>query len=233
YMATKFFQQSPYETSGGNLLTTRQGGRDNLAQSVTAGHNYVLSSTAVNAARLAFNRTSIHRTNSDFFGAQDVGFNIYDYMPKYLLLNVTPNGCQIGGGTENEARFKTNTYQLSNDLTVIRGQNKSVVSGNWAHWTSIWTGNSRSPGHATVGALVGSDRWRKDVGSRIVWAIVRLRERAVPPQHLECAAVGRRDPRQQPARRVGQPVRGCDAAEHLPDADSQSGRGVHDIRAVS
>src|SRR6267142_2796106 len=110
YIATKFFQQPPYETSGGNLLTTRQGGRDNLAQSVTIGHNGVLSSSAVNSFRTAFNRTSIHRTNSDFFGAQDVGINIFDYMPKYLLLNVTPNGFQIGGGTENEARFNTNTY---------------------------------------------------------------------------------------------------------------------------
>ena len=50
-------------------------------------------------------------TNSDFFGAGDVGINVYSYMPKYLLLNVTPNGFQIGGGTENEAQFKTKTYQ--------------------------------------------------------------------------------------------------------------------------
>ncbi|PYR32763.1 MAG: hypothetical protein DMF92_00985 [Acidobacteria bacterium] len=154
YMATKFFQQSPYETSGGNLLTTRQGGRDNLAQSMTAGHNYVLSSTAVNAARFAFNRTSIHRTNSDFFGAQDVGINIYDYMPKYMLLNVTPNGFQIGGGTENEARFKTNTYQVSDDLTLIHGAHQFVVGGNWALWTSFSTANVRSPGQLTVGNTV-------------------------------------------------------------------------------
>src|SRR6266850_7890788 len=67
YISTSFFQQPPFESSGGNLLTTRQGGRDNLAQSVTGGHNYVLNSTAVNSFRAAFNRTSIHRTNSDFF----------------------------------------------------------------------------------------------------------------------------------------------------------------------
>ena len=151
YIATRFFQQPPYETSGGNLLTTRQGGRDNLAQSMTAGHNYILSSTAVNAARVAFNRTSIHRTNSDFFGAADVGINIYDYMPKYLLLNVTPNGFQIGGGTENEARFKTNTYQFSDDLTLIHGTHQFVLCGNWAHWTSFSTANVRSPGQLTVG----------------------------------------------------------------------------------
>lgn len=151
YMATKFFQQPPYETSGGNILTTRQGGRDNLAQSLTAGHNLILSSTAVNSLRFAFNRTSIHRTNSDFFGAADVGINIYDYMPKYLLLNVTPNGFQIGGGTENEAQFKTNTYQISDDLTLIRGAHQFIVGGNYAHWNSYNTANVRSPGQLTVG----------------------------------------------------------------------------------
>ena len=151
YISTSFFQQPPFESSGGNLLTTRQGGRDNLAQSVTGGHNYVLSSTAVNSFRAAFNRTSIHRTNSDFFGAAEVGINIYDYMPKYLLLNVTPNGFQIGGGTENEARFRTNTYQFSDDLTLIRGAHQFVVGGNWAHWNSFSTANVRSPGQLTVG----------------------------------------------------------------------------------
>jgi len=151
YIATTFFQLPPYETSGGNVLTTRQGGRDNLAQSMTGGHNLILSSTALNAFRVAFNRTSIHRTNSDFFGAQDVGINIYDYMPQYLLLNVTPSGFQIGGGTENEARFKTNTYQVSDDLTLIRGTHQFVVGGNWAHWNSYSTANVRSPGQLTVG----------------------------------------------------------------------------------
>jgi hypothetical protein len=151
YITTKFFQEPPFESSGGNLLTTRQGGRDNLAQSLTGGHNFVLSSSAVNAFRVAFNRTSIHRTNSDFFGAADVGINIYDYMPQYLLLNVTPNGFQIGGGTENEASFKTNTYQFSDDLTLIRGSHQFVFGGNWAHWNSFGTANVRSPGQLTIG----------------------------------------------------------------------------------
>ena len=154
YIATTFFQLPPYETSGGNILTTRQGGRDNLAQSFTAGHNLILTSTALNAVRVAVNRTSIHRTNSDFVGAQDVGINIYDYMPNYLLLNVTPSGFQIGGGTENEARFRTNTYQVSDDLTLIRGAHQFVVGGNWAHWNSFSTANVRSPGQLTVGNTV-------------------------------------------------------------------------------
>jgi len=156
YITTKFFQEPPFESSGGNLLTTRQGGRDNLAQSLTGGHNFVLSSTSVNAFRVAFNRTSIHRTNSDFFGAADVGINIYDYMPKYLLLNVTPNGFQIGGGTENEARFDTNTFQFSEDLTMVHGAHQFGFGANVARWDSFSEANVRSPGQFTFdGSVTG------------------------------------------------------------------------------
>jgi hypothetical protein len=154
YIATTYYQLPPYETADGNVLATSQGGRDSLAQSVTAGHNVVLSSNSVNSFRVAFNRTSIHRTNSDFFGAGDVGVNIYTYMPKYFLLNVTPGGFQIGGGTENEARFSTNTYQASDDLTLVRSAHQLVIGGNWAHWSSFSTANVRSPGQLTIGNTV-------------------------------------------------------------------------------
>jgi hypothetical protein len=154
YIATTYYQLPPYETSDNNVLTTSQGGRDNLAQSFTAGHNFVLSSNAVNSFRVAFNRTSIHRTNSDFFGASDVGVNLYTYMPEYFLLTVTPGGFQIGGGTENEARFRTNTYQASDDLTLVRGRHQFVIGGNWAHWNSFSTANVRSPGQLTIGNTV-------------------------------------------------------------------------------
>ena len=38
--------------------------------------------------RFAFNRTAVHRTNADTFGAPDVGINIFSYMPKCALMTV-------------------------------------------------------------------------------------------------------------------------------------------------
>ena len=109
----RFFQLPPCETRSNNVLTTSHGGTRQPGAVVHGRPQLGASRDAlVNSFRVAFNRTAIHRTNADFFGANDVGVNIYTYMPKFLVLNVTPGGFSIGGGTENDARFRTNTYQV-------------------------------------------------------------------------------------------------------------------------
>ena len=91
YIGTKQLQTPPYQLDAAeeNLLVTRMGGRDNLAQTFTIGENWVISPTTLNAVRFAYNRTDIHRTSTDFFSAPEVGINIYSYRPHYMLLTVT------------------------------------------------------------------------------------------------------------------------------------------------
>ena len=71
FISTKQFTPPPFslEAAGQNLLVTRIGGRDNLAQTFTVGENWVLSASTLSAVRLTFNRTPIHRTSTDFFSA--------------------------------------------------------------------------------------------------------------------------------------------------------------------
>ena len=99
YIATKVYTPPPFdlEAAQENLLVTRIGGRDNLAQTFTVGENWVLSNTTLNSLRFAFNRTSIHRTSTDFFSAPEVGINIYSYMPHYMLLTVDPGRVEHHG----------------------------------------------------------------------------------------------------------------------------------------
>ncbi len=151
YIATTQFTPPPYglEAAQQNLLVTRIGGRDNLAQTFTVGENYVISPTTLNAVRFAFNRTAIHRTSTDFFSAPEVGINIYSYMPHYMLLNVT-NGFSLGGGTESESHFTTNAWQVSDDMTLVRGAHQFAYGVNVAHWTSLSQANVRSPGALSI-----------------------------------------------------------------------------------
>jgi carboxypeptidase family protein len=154
YMATTYVSDPPYLKSE-NILTTRLGGRDNLAQSFTGGHTLILSGDTVNSIRFAFNRTSVHRTNADTFGAPDVGINVFSYTPKYSLITVN-NAFSLGGGTESEARFDTNTLQFSDDLTLVRGAHQFGFGGNIAHWDSFSQANVRSPGAFTFdGSVTG------------------------------------------------------------------------------
>jgi hypothetical protein len=144
YMATSFFHDPPFAESQ-NILSTTLGGRDNLAQSIAIGDTMVLSNTVVNNIRVAFNRTSIHRTHADFFGVNDIGVNTYSYLDDYMLMSVT-GGFNLGGGTENEARFKTNAISVGDDLTMIRGSHQYGIGANVAFWDSLSRANVRSPG---------------------------------------------------------------------------------------
>jgi hypothetical protein len=146
YMATSYKTPPPFSFID-NILTTVTGGRDNLAQSVTFGDNYILSTHSVNAFRFAFNRTAIHRTSKDFFSAPEVGINTFSYMPHYMLLAMpSSSGFSLGGGTESESTFRTNTYQFGDDLTLVRGNHQLAFGGSVASWKSTSIANVRSPG---------------------------------------------------------------------------------------
>jgi hypothetical protein len=152
YIATKVFTAPPFslDEAQQNILVTRIGGRDNLAQTFAAGEDFVISSTTLNAVRFSFNRTAISRTSTDFFSPQEVGVNIFSYMPHYMLLNVTPNGFQLGGGTESLSTFVTNEWSVSDDLTLVRGGHQFAFGGNIAGWKSLSLANVRSPGQLLV-----------------------------------------------------------------------------------
>jgi hypothetical protein len=144
YMATTFFFDPPFAQSG-NILSTVIGGRDNLVQSLALGDTMVLSNTVVNNVRFAFNRSAIHRTHVDFFGPNDIGLNSYSYLDDYMLMSVT-GAFNLGGGTENDARFTTDTYTIGDDLTMIRGNHQWGFGIQYAFWDSLSKANVRSPG---------------------------------------------------------------------------------------
>jgi hypothetical protein len=151
YMLTVPTATPPMELQPENLLVSTLGGRDNRAHSLTIGDTMVLSNTMVNSVRFAYNYTDIHRTNVPLgFDTRDVGINTFSYIEDYMLLNIT-GGFNLGGGTESEARFKTPSYALNDDLTIIRGNHQFGIGGSVAYWTSLSQANVRSPGQFSVG----------------------------------------------------------------------------------
>ncbi len=144
YMATSYFFNPPYAESG-NILSTTLGGRDNLVQSAAFGDTMVLSNTVVNNIRFAFNRSAIHRTHVNFFDPADVGIRSFSYLEDYMLMGVT-GAFNLGGGTESQAIFNTNTYTFGDDLTMIRGNHQYGFGAQFAYWDSLSSANVRSPG---------------------------------------------------------------------------------------
>ncbi|MBI2149952.1 MAG: TonB-dependent receptor [Acidobacteria bacterium] len=137
----------PHNFNPDNLLNVGAGGADNLGSFYTIGDTYLISPVTINAARLAVNRTAIHRVGPDFFNITELGLNAYSYLPKHTQLSVTGgNGFSLGGGTESEATFKTTTYQLSDDINMVRGSHQLSVGGTLSHWRSNSYANVRSTG---------------------------------------------------------------------------------------
>jgi hypothetical protein len=122
YMATSFLEAPPYRFSQ-NILDTVQGGLDDLAQSATIGHTYLISPNTINALRIAANRVAVHRFNEDYFSGCDIGVKIYCFIPHQTVLTVT-GGPGIGVGTAIEASFVPMYYTLSDDVSLVRGSHQ-------------------------------------------------------------------------------------------------------------
>ena len=122
YMATSFLEAPPFRFSH-NILDTVQGGLDDLAQSATIGHTFLVSPNTINALRVAANRVAVHRFNEDYFSGCDIGVKIYCFIPHQTVLTVT-GGPGIGVGTAIEASFVPMYYTLSDDVTLVRGSHQ-------------------------------------------------------------------------------------------------------------
>jgi hypothetical protein len=98
----------------------------------------------VNALRFAFNRTSINRGSPAFFDPTDLGVkDFYAYRPGEMVLSVT-SGFNISGGTASTGIFWTNSYQVTDDVTLVRGRHQMGFGVNVA------LGNPPNP-HARSG----------------------------------------------------------------------------------
>ena len=76
YMLTFHKAPSSFSLADGNILATHVPGINNYAQSMTLGHTTVMGANMVNSARFAFNRTTVDRRNSDYFGPEELGIKI-------------------------------------------------------------------------------------------------------------------------------------------------------------
>jgi hypothetical protein len=146
YMATFDKAPAPYAQTNNVLTLAGGGGINNLAQSLTMGETTVLGANFVNAVRVAFNRTSIHRGSPPFFDPTDLGVkNFYSYRQDETVIAVT-GGFNISAATSTTGVFWTNSYQAADDLTLIKGAHQLGFGANYAYWKSSQTSHARSGG---------------------------------------------------------------------------------------
>ena len=146
YMIAHFTAPPGYAGEGDNILKTNVSGVDDMVHSVTFGETTVFSSSLVNALRFAVNKGKVDNYQTPFFSPRDIGANIYSYLPGYMSVSVTP-GFQIYSGTNTKALFFNDTYQIAEDLTLVRGNHQVSIGGNVQYWKGDYTSTSRANGN--------------------------------------------------------------------------------------
>jgi len=123
YMATTFRQPASLSLTPDEILSSGQGGYDNLAQTAILGHTYLISPSTVNAFRASFSREAIDRFNADYFSGCDLGVQMYcGYLPHQSSFAVT--GAFTIGGNTAKAINRLSLYQLSDDVSLVRGNHQ-------------------------------------------------------------------------------------------------------------
>ena len=166
YMLT-FDDLQPSWPSSQNVLTTRpeDAAQDHKAHSLTLGETRVFGNNTVNAVRVSWNRSHSHYNLEPFFGAETVGIkNFYNYVPGVMGLDISGGFTTASGGS---VLFTgdTDAYQVSNDLTLVRGNHQLALGGSVSYWkhdtidgqrgVGLWTFDGSATGMGMADFLTG------------------------------------------------------------------------------
>jgi hypothetical protein len=124
---------------------------------MTIGDTYTLSPTTVNSFHATFDRRRDNRGSAaNLFSPNDLGVNMFQNQPNYIQLTIS-NYFNVGCGTCALAYFDINTFQISDDITLIRGKHQLAfgIDGRKNQFNS--TNNQQANGQITFNGNTTGD----------------------------------------------------------------------------
>jgi hypothetical protein len=123
--------RNPPVLVGKNLLTSTSPGNFELAQEATIGDSYTFGPGTVNSFHLGFNRIRDNRGPTAFdVNWTMLGSNMYSAVPNFLPISSMTGGFTTYCGTCAAGHFNNNSYQLADDVDLIRGRNQISIGFN-------------------------------------------------------------------------------------------------------
>ena len=117
--------QNPPVFNGQNLLTTTSPGNFEQAQEATIGDTYTFGPGTLNSFHVGFNRIRDNRGPTSFpINWTQLGSQMYSAVPNFLLISAMTGGFTTFCGTCAPGHFNNNSYQLADDVDVIRGRHQ-------------------------------------------------------------------------------------------------------------
>ncbi len=154
YLVTHSFQ--PPSFTDNNPLSILNASPDNLVNSIALGDTWVLNPTTINSLRLNFNRAAINKPEIFLFSAADFGINMTPPpIPSNPYFTVT--GALYTAGANSFAAFlPTQSYQATDDFSMLRGNHQLQFGVNWIRPIQNATFLGTSGGSASfTGQLTG------------------------------------------------------------------------------
>jgi hypothetical protein len=146
YFTQKFTKAPGYAGGDDNILKSSGQGTDAMLHAVNLGTTSVFGSAMVNGVRFALNKSKVDNHQNPFFCPTDVGVqNYHCYAPGFMVLNVT-GAFNLYPGNQTEALFFNDSYNVSDDLTLVRGNHQFGIGGNVRYWAGDYTSSSRTNG---------------------------------------------------------------------------------------
>ncbi len=118
---------SPYNNN--NPLTLTLSGADDLANSGVLGDTHVFGPGTINSFRATFNRVGITKFQVPIFTPADLGIKITPLIPNHIRVAAgTFQSISVFG---YPSKVPTASYQLSNDLSLVRGRHQIGIGVNY------------------------------------------------------------------------------------------------------
>jgi hypothetical protein len=122
---------NPPVLNAGNLLTTTSPGNFERTQSATIGDTYTFGPNTLNSFHVSFNRVRDNRGPTDFpINWTDLGSQIYSAVPNFLLISSMTGGFTTYCGTCAPGHFNMNSYQVADDVDLVRGRHQLAFGFN-------------------------------------------------------------------------------------------------------
>ena len=122
YFIADYDNPAVYEST--DAMVTQRAGNLERAQSVTLGDTYSFNASTVNSFHATFTRLRNDRGPApNAYNAVDMGVNMFDFDPNGMNMSVSGD-FSTACGTCAPGVFNRNTYQLADDVDIIRGKHQ-------------------------------------------------------------------------------------------------------------
>jgi len=128
----RFIPSSTYD--GKDVLTATNTSTFDRAISFAVGDTYLIGAGTISSFHADMNRTQVEKSPDQWFSLADLGVQgVAIPIPKFSTITVSGNGFTFGGAGETTSKFNTQSFQLAEDISLVRGAHQIGFGVNYIH----------------------------------------------------------------------------------------------------